>query len=249
MWMVDGVRAGGLSNTSSFFDVASGTWNDGGTLASAPIYRTSAVTLNNEIYHIGGSTGSFTYSGLADKHIQCVEPPDIEVNPTSLSATQAPDTITTQTLQVCNVGGSPLDWTLVEIPVVSFSVIATQPQAPSEQPVDATLGITVPEGSAQRGAEVPYGGTLAILDDFNRADGPIGPDWTVHDGYCNVSNNAAVCGNIGRATFNSAPGDGNFAEADIAINGTTLQYTGLLLRFRCDQPVPQGAGTELNWSV
>jgi uncharacterized repeat protein (TIGR01451 family) len=110
-------------------------------------------------------------------------------------------------------------------------VIATQPQAPSEQPVDATLGITVPEGSAQRGAEVPYGGTLAILDDFNRADGPIGPDWTVHDGYCNVSNNAAVCGNIGRATFNSAPGDGNFAEADIAINGTTLQYTGLLLDY------------------
>jgi uncharacterized repeat protein (TIGR01451 family) len=77
MWMVDGVRAGLLSNASSFFDVFAGTWNDGGALPTSPIYRTSAVTLDNEIYRVGGSTGSFSYTGLADHHVQCpaCEPP------------------------------------------------------------------------------------------------------------------------------------------------------------------------------
>ena len=115
--------------------------------------------------------------------------------------------------------------------VVGMVPLAAGARGP-QGPVDVTLGRPVPAGlPAGGGAAVPFGGTQAILDDFNRADGPIGPAWTVHDGYCNVSNNAAVCGGMGRATFNSAPGDGNVAEADIAVNTTNLQYTGLLLDY------------------
>ena len=110
-------------------------------------------------------------------------------------------------------------------------IVALLPLAASaEAPIDLTLTMP-PAGGTAQGGTVPAGGTQAILDDFNRADGPIGPNWTVHDGYCNVANNAAVCGNMARATFNSAPGEGNFAEADIAVNGTSLQYTGLLLNY------------------
>ncbi|MBN1136126.1 MAG: hypothetical protein JXM73_06055, partial [Anaerolineae bacterium] len=121
-----------------------------------------------------------------------------------------------------------------------FWEYAGEPRTPATPPpavpaaVDASLGQPAPKGAPfSGGAAVPFGGgaTMAILDDFDRADGPIGPNWTVHDGYCNVSNNAAVCGNIGRATFNSAPGDGNVAEADVAVNGAALQYTGLLLNY------------------
>lgn len=105
-------------------------------------------------------------------------------------------------------------------------------------PVDLTkvLPYSAPS-SIPVGGPVPQGGsgTQAILDDFNRADGPIGANWTVHDGFCNVSSNAAVCGSTGRATFNGAPGTGDTAEMDVADNGTELQYAALLLNY--------GAGT------
>jgi hypothetical protein len=104
--------------------------------------------------------------------------------------------------------------------------------------LDKTLGRPAPEStvllpfSSPLEAEGRGAGVASILlDDFNRADGPIGPNWTVHDGYCNVSANAAVCGTTGRATFIGAPGDGNAAEADVAAVGTGLQYTGLLLNY------------------
>ncbi len=79
----------------------------------------------------------------------------------------------------------------------------------------------------------PYGtmSTEYVLDDFNRVDGPIGPGWTVHNGNCNVVGNAAACSDYGRTTYNDAPGDGDTAEADIAVVGNTLQYTGLLLNY------------------
>ena len=111
------------------------------------------------------------------------------------------------------------------------------PQSVAQPAEDLTLGwpaflMPAPAPLALPPAEVQAGGSPeAILDDFNRADGPIGPDWTVHDGFCNVSSNAAVCGSMGRATFNDYVGDGNAAEADVEAVGTALQYTGLLLNY------------------
>jgi hypothetical protein len=109
---------------------------------------------------------------------------------------------------------------------------------PASPILDETLGRPAPESTGllpllpQLETERPPVSIASILlDDFNRADGPIGANWTVHDGNCNVSGNAAVCANLGRATFNGAPGNGNAAEADIAVVGTTLQYTGLLLDY------------------
>lgn len=101
-------------------------------------------------------------------------------------------------------------------------------------PVDLTkVQPYSPPASVPTGGAVPNAGSSiqAILDDFNRADGPIGPNWTVHDGSCSVSNNAAVCAGLGRATFNSAPGNGDTAEMDVANNGEALQYAALLLNY------------------
>jgi hypothetical protein len=120
--------------------------------------------------------------------------------------------------------------------------------------VDEALGLTPPFTPATTGGDAPNNtqnlpspsskpdakitdtpsvlmSGMSIRDNFERADGAIGSNWTVRDGYCNVSSNAAVCGDYGRATFNGALGDGNAAEADIAVAGTALQYTGLLLNY------------------
>ena len=113
--------------------------------------------------------------------------------------------------------------------VVTLAMVTGTPA--QQGAVDETLGRPAPVGGPVSGGPVPPGGTEALLDDFNRADGPIGSNWTVWDGYCNVLSNAAVCGSMGRATFNSGLGAGDEAEVDIAANGTSLQYAGLLLNY------------------
>lgn len=116
----------------------------------------------------------------------------------------------------------------------AWAVLLSAASAAAQPPVDKTK-----VGTPAASAAVTSGGTLTslapatagVLDDFNRPDGPIGSAWTVHDGSCNVVGNAASCESLGRATFDGAPGDGLTAEADIATNGTSLQYTGLLLSY------------------
>jgi len=45
-----------------------------------------------------------------------VDPPDIEVDPTSVSSTQDPNTVVVKPLDISNVGGSDLDWLIEESP-------------------------------------------------------------------------------------------------------------------------------------
>jgi hypothetical protein len=121
--------------------------------------------------------------------------------------------------------------------IIGFSDV--QPVDPALKPVDETLHRPVPDRlefsplSPRLDVKVSEiaGSSMIVLDDFNRENGPIGPNWTVHNGYCDVSSNAALCGSLGRATYNDAPGDGNAAEADVEVVGTDLQYTGLLLNY------------------
>ena len=115
IWVIGGVRADLLTAQTSFFDVVAGAWADDGNLAGGAVYRTSAVTLDNQIYHLGGSIGSFSYTGLADRHVQCSSSPaNIMVDPLTMASTQDPNTTTQQTLTINNTGGADLTWTLGE---------------------------------------------------------------------------------------------------------------------------------------
>ena len=114
--------------------------------------------------------------------------------------------------------------------VLTGFALAARAQTPIEQPVDEAISVYQVD-DLDLSEIAPDGGIYPILDDFNRPNALIGNRWTVHDGYCNVSDNAVVCGDKARATFNYAPGDGNYAEADVEVNGTSLQYTGLLLNY------------------
>lgn len=67
LWLINGVDSSFLHGKNFFFDTTNDTWIVAGPLQSDQFYRTSAVNHNGEIYHVGGSTGGFSYSGLADK--------------------------------------------------------------------------------------------------------------------------------------------------------------------------------------
>ncbi len=67
LWMVGGVLGGGISNLSYFYDSGTGDWMSGGDFSSQAVYRNSAVALDGTIYKLGGSIGSFSYTGSASR--------------------------------------------------------------------------------------------------------------------------------------------------------------------------------------
>ena len=72
LWIVGGRDAEGISDRTVYYDVSAGIWQDGGSLPSGAVWGTSATTLNNEIYKLGGSLGGpSAYTGQADRHVQC----------------------------------------------------------------------------------------------------------------------------------------------------------------------------------
>lgn len=75
LWLVEGADAAfALYNESAYYDIEDGEWVMAGPLPSGNVYRTAAVTLDNTVYHIGGSTGGFTPSGLSDKFVDITCP-------------------------------------------------------------------------------------------------------------------------------------------------------------------------------
>ncbi|HOR83625.1 MAG TPA: hypothetical protein PK137_07945 [Anaerolineaceae bacterium] len=101
-------------------------------------------------------------------------------------------------------------------------------------PVDATLGLEPQPAPNLNGVSIPeyeiQSGYL-MLDDFNRPDGALGPYWTIQKGSCNITDNTAVCGNQGIATYNDSIGEGNSAETDVIAIGTNTQYAALVLNY------------------
>src|SRR5690606_34715393 len=84
------------------------------------------------------------YAQVDDVSLTCVEPgePEIEVTPDSFFASQGPDIVTTQLLEIANTGASDLTWSITET--------ATSCDAPSDVSwlsVDPDAGTTVPLGS------------------------------------------------------------------------------------------------------
>jgi len=122
--------------------------------------------------------------------------------------------------------------TLSILVLLSMLVGVAWAQAPdSDVQVDLTLG--GPPASvvaAPGGGSVPAGGSpLTVLDDFNRADGPLGPDWSTFTGSCSIVSQAARCGYGVAAYVGAGGGDGSTAEVDVQTNGTPLQYVGVVL--------------------
>jgi len=92
------------------------------------------------------NTAGHLEAGLAIKFAN--DPPNISVDPVSLSASQDPDTTKTVTMTISNDGGLTLDWEILE------KLAANQPQnAPDALPQRLTLANPVPTNPAPRSPE------------------------------------------------------------------------------------------------
>lgn len=90
---------------------------------------------------------------------------------------------------------------------------------PASPPIKPWLGIT--------GADPGR----ALIDDFNRADGPLGSDWTVQADTLQIISQQAHGGSArGTATHNTATGD--VVDMDVATDGTANgQYAAAILNY------------------
>ena len=70
LWLVNGADGEfKISPETWIFSAKTKSWASAGPLQSGDFFRTSAVTLDNVVYHVGGSLGGFNYAGKADKYI------------------------------------------------------------------------------------------------------------------------------------------------------------------------------------
>lgn len=80
LWLVNGVDAtGALPNVTWRLNTSTGIWEDIGPLPTLATYRLSAVTLDDTLYAVGGSTGGFSPSGYTRRYLaeiceECVVP-------------------------------------------------------------------------------------------------------------------------------------------------------------------------------
>ena len=67
LWLVNGVGSDfNLHGQNLYYHVGTSTWVNTGSLESGTFYRTAAIAVENKVYHIGGSEGGWSPSGLAD---------------------------------------------------------------------------------------------------------------------------------------------------------------------------------------
>lgn len=73
--------------------------------------------------------------------------------------------------------------------------------------------------------------TVVAFDDFNRADGPLGSNWTDVQNFMQVYSMRAQPGASSwcAATYNGATG--TILEADVISNGVDVQYAGFLMNY------------------
>lgn len=74
LWLVAGAYNGTPTNLTWFYDLNANVWVGGGALETSAVYRTAAVALDDTVYHVGGSVGSFNPSGNANKTVDTICP-------------------------------------------------------------------------------------------------------------------------------------------------------------------------------
>jgi DNA-binding beta-propeller fold protein YncE len=109
---------------------------------------------------------------------------------------------------------------LATVGTAASGVDRSLPENGGASPSDALPFTGLDEGTPERG----------LLDDFNRPDGPLGPNWTVQWGSFAIVSQAARGTSMGLATH--ASGTGDAIAMDIASDGSTeVQYAAAVLNY------------------
>ncbi|MGC9024846.1 MAG: PKD domain-containing protein, partial [Chloroflexia bacterium] len=106
-------------------------------------------------------------------------PPDIVVTPTSLQAEQCPDTVTTQTLSICNAGDLTLTWSLREL----TQTVHLAGRRPVEKPtayIPAAVADLAVAGEPAGTSGPSFGATWSYPQDVLWDNGPL----TTHYAAC-----------------------------------------------------------------
>ncbi|MDX9953682.1 MAG: S8 family serine peptidase [Anaerolineae bacterium] len=93
--------------------------------------------------------------------------PDIDVTPTSLAATQAPDTTTNQILNIGNVGTLPLNWSLLEAPLAA--PLALMPEG--DNSINAPISLVLDDGTGDNNIGIGGASQFIFLNRFTPAAG------------------------------------------------------------------------------
>ncbi len=101
---------------------------------SCPLVVTNVAQVSSE--------GNPDVFATADTNVYCTLEPDIVVSPLSLLAEQPPDTITTQQLQICNEGPSPLDWSLTEVAGMKVTSVSPAPTTLKPSAINQPANLT-----------------------------------------------------------------------------------------------------------
>ncbi|MHC4823045.1 MAG: hypothetical protein ACYTEP_03405 [Planctomycetota bacterium] len=116
-------------------------------------------------------------------------------------------------------------------PCLFADAVGAQQSGPLPQEADSTLNLS--GGSSSGGSGVVAGSSSSGFDDFNRANGPLGPDWGVGSGSYEILNNqfANVGSANGWALYNGATSlyDQAVIEFDLEPNPSTLAYTAAII--------------------
>jgi|GEM_PF-1344800 len=147
------------------------------------------------------------------------QPPNIDVNPLSLSATQPPDTTTNQALTIANTGGSDLTWAIAEEPDRQAPVKVLGPMAgkvsagsagKAQQPNSAILAAA---GAGGGEAALYQGPNVVLYDQTNNAGANGFPSQDFE-----ASNNAFD--NQGADDFVVPAGDGSWTINEVYVIGS-----------------------------
>jgi len=138
--------ASGSPEISYEWDFGDGNTGSGAVIdhvyAAAGIYTVELTASNCD----GANTATISHD------VTVLLPPTIEVNPLEMYALQLPDTITTQQLEICNLGDLPLVWELSEAEATPPVGQPAAPSAPAPQPEIMRL----PDGSVDCAAYENY---------------------------------------------------------------------------------------------
>ncbi|MGD9020399.1 MAG: hypothetical protein PVF46_01260 [Lysobacterales bacterium] len=112
---------------------------------------------------------------------------------------------------------------------IDMSKVSQQPAAKSVKKggEKLTASGSGDPGNTLEAPALPGGG---LLDDFNRADGPLGPDWADQEGTASIVNNAARGTGLGATTFVGGPVT-DVLEADIDAEIDASGYVALVLNY------------------